>query len=264
MQSPPMPPLVDATQYPQYYQPGSVKYPSIDQQYSTMQPAARWQGQSQSQWASSSPESPLSGSLSPLSQFNPGWHPPPSSISSSSSSSTGTSTAVPPWGAAPPAWTGTPYPASPLNLDSTNRNGSQYRPLATRVQPEDSHSWKRAKQWFSHPQGTFTWSRESSPSPTLSLSSSSSFRKSPMALSPYQTLSRHDSSGTIGSTYSRRSLATPSSKSATFALATGRPPQQWRADFKMPRTGLAAIMHRRKRSIAYPGSFLPSSLKVLA
>jgi len=39
---------------------------------------------------------------------------------------------------------------------------------------------------------------------------------------------------------------------AELALSTGRPPQKWRADFKMPRKGLAAIIPRRKRSLAYP------------
>lgn len=235
MNSPSMPPLVDSAQYQQFQQqqqPGSAQYPSGDhqQQWSSPGPAARWQPRPQ--WPVASPESPLAaGSLSPLSQFTPGWQKPPSSSSSASGS-----TAVVQWGNPPTAWPGTPYPGSPSRT------------------PPRSNTWNWSKPWFSssnNQDSNFRWPPNSSPSPPPSTPDSS------RALTPYHTLSRTDSSATISSTYS----ATPSTAAAAAALAlsTGRPPQQWRADFKMPRTGLAAIMHRKKRSLAYPGTSHPTS-----
>ena len=210
--------------------------PYFDQSTLPPGPIARWQGPGHP-WANPpAQESPLvAGTLSPLSQFNPGWHQPPASNRPWASPSH-TSTTV------APQQYGTPFPGAHDHIDPAFMAYTQSAQSESTAAP--SHPWKWARQWT---RGT----ERTAPS---SVTSSPDSQDSPgdRALTPFQTLSRHDSATTISSGFSKSSTTTPV-PGPQLALATGRPPQQWRADFKMPRTGISALMHRKKRSIAYPG-----------
>ena len=201
-------------------------------------PITRWQGP----WAHQpGQESPLvAGTLSPLSQFNPGWHQPPASNRPWNSPSQTSSTLVTQQSQ---PWSGTPFPGIQDPIDPA------LTPYTQTVQSETTpppHPWN----WARH------WPGRNERSTASSVTSSPDSQNSPgdRALTPFQSLSRHDSVTTISSGFSKSSATTPvPGPHPQLALATGRPPQQWRADFKMPRTGFSSIMNRKKRSIAYPG-----------
>ena len=240
--TPSMPPLVDdPAGRPSHLLPqqATPMNPYFDQSTLPPGPITRWQGHGQPWAHHPAPESPLvAGTLSPLSQFNPGWPQPPASNRPWASPSH-TSTTL-----APQQWAGTPFPGNHEPIDPAFTGLTQSAQSESTAAP--SHPWNWARQWT---RGT----ERTAPS---SVTSSPDSRDSPgdRALTPFQTLSRHDSVTTISSGFSKSSATTPVPGShSQLALATGRPPQQWRADFKMPRTGLSALMHRKKRSIAYPG-----------
>jgi hypothetical protein len=219
--------------------------PYFDQSTLPPGPTTRWQGPVQPWPPQPTQESPLvGGTLSPLSQFNPGWHQPPASNRPWASPSQASSTAVPQTASTivQPQWGGTPFPFpgahNPIDPAFTGYTQS--------AQSENTaHPW----DWARH------WTRDNFQSSASSVTSSPDSRDSPghRALTPFQTLTRHDSATTISSGFSKSSATLVPGSQLEPALATGRPPQQWRADFKMPRTGIAALMHRKKRSIAYPG-----------
>ena len=217
--------------------------PFFDQSTLPPGPITRWQGPAQPWPPQPTQDSPLvGGTLSPLSQFNPGWHPPPTSNRPWASPSQTSSTFVPSQSTnvpVHPQWTPFPGTQNPIDPAFTGYTQSAQSERA-------AHPWDWARQW----------PKDHLRSSASSVTSSPDSRDSPgdRALTPFQTLSRHDSVTTISSGYSKSSATTPVPGSQHEpALATGRPPQQWRADFKMPRTGIAALMHRKKRSIAYPG-----------
>ena len=238
--TPSMPPLVDdPAGRPSHLGPqqATPMNPFFDQQNSFPPgPSTRWQGPGQPWAHHPAQESPLAaGTLSPLSQFNPGWHQPSTSNRPWASPSQ-TSTVI------PPQW-GTPFhgPQGPIDPTFTGHTQS-----AQSESTAPTHPWNWARQW----------TRGNERSAPSSVTSSPDSRDSPgdRALTPFQTLSRHDSVTTISSGFSKSSATTPvPSAHPQLALATGRPPQQWRADFKMPRTGLSVLVHRKKRSMAYPG-----------
>lgn len=244
--SPPMPPLVDdpagRTSNP-VSQQATPMNTFFDQGTLPTGPTARWQGPGQPWAHPPAPESPLvAGTLSPLSQFNPSWPQPSTSNRPWASPSQTTSTVV------PPHWGGTPFPGAHNPIDPAYTG---YTQSAATESTAPTHPWNWARQW----------SRGNERSSPSSVTSSPDSRDSPgdRALTPFQTLSRHDSVTTISSGYSKSSAAVSGSHTQ-LALATGRPPQQWRADFKMPRTGISALMHRRKRSIAYPGESIRNAI----
>ena len=238
--TPSIPPLVDdPAGRPGYLQPqqATPMNPYIDQTTLPPGPITRWQGPGHPWAQQPTPESPLpAGTLSPLSQFNPGWHQPSTSNRPWASPSHTSSTVV------PPPWHGTPFPGAQDPIDPTFTGWTQSGQSESTA---PTHPWDWARRW---PRGTEQRTAASS------VTSSPDSQNSPghRALTPFQTLSRHDSATTISSGYSKSSATTPV-PGPQLALATGRPPQQWRADFKMPRTGISALMHRKKRSIAYPG-----------
>ena len=236
-----MPPLVDdPAGRPSYLVPqqATPMNPFFDQSTLPPGPITRWQGPGQPWGNHPAPESPLAaGTLSPLSQFNPGWHQPSTSTRPWTSPSQTSGTVV------PPQWGGTPFPAAHDPIDPAFAGYPQSAPSESTA---PSHPWNWARQW----------TRGNERSTASSVTSSPDSQDSPgdRALTPFQTLSRHDSATTISSGYSKSATTTPMPGSQPqLALATGRPPQQWRADFKMPRTGISALMNRKKRSIAYPG-----------
>lgn len=240
--TPSMPPLVDdpaggpSHLYPQQATPMN---PYFDQSTLPPGPITRWQGPGHP-WANHpAQESPLvAATLSPLSQFNPAW-PQPSTSNRPWASPAQTSTTI-----VPQQWNGTPFPGAHNPIDPAFTAYPQSAQSESTAAP--SHPWNWARRWAGGTERTAASSVTSSPDS----------RDSPgdRALTPFQTLSRHDSATTISSGFSKSSTTTPvPGPHAQLALATGRPPQQWRADFKMPRTGLSALMHRKKRSIAYPG-----------
>ena len=215
--------------------------PFFDQSTLPPGPITRWQGPGHPWAHHPGQESPLAaGTLSPLSQFNPGWHQPPAPPASNrpwASPSQTSGTFV------PPLWNGTPFQGAQEPIDPAFTG---YTQSAQSESTAPTHPWNWARQW----------SRGNERSTPSSVTSSPDSKNSPgdRALTPFQTLSRHDSVTTISSGYSKSSATTPvPTHQSQLALATGRPPQQWRADFKMPRTGISALMHRKKRSIAYPG-----------
>ena len=220
-------------------------YPFFDQSTLPPGPTTRWPGSAQPWPSQLAQESPLVGStLSPLSQFQPGWHQPSTSNRPWASPSQASSTAVPQTTstAVQPQWGGTPFhfpgahnPVDPAFTGYTQSAQSE----------STAHPW----DWARH------WTRDNFRSSASSVTSSPDSRDSPgdRALTPFQTLTRHDSVTTISSGFSKSSSSPFPRSQHEPALATGRPPQQWRADFKMPRTGISALMHRKKRSIAYPG-----------
>lgn len=247
--------------------------PFFDQSTLPPGPITRWQGPGQHWPPQPTQESPLvGGTLSPLSNFNPGWHQPSTSnrpwASPSQASTTfpipqATSTAV------YPHWSGTPLPGTHNPIDPAFTGYTQ-----SAQSESTAHPWDWARQWNKddptpagytqsvQPENTAhpwdwarQWAKNNLRSSASSVTSSPDSRDSPgdRALTPFQTLSRHDSATTISSGYSKSSATLVPGSQHEPALATGRPPQQWRADFKMPRTGIAALVHRRKRSIAYPG-----------
>lgn len=244
----PSPPVDDPSRrLPQpVSQQGTPMGPFFDHNTPPPGPITRWQGPGQ-QWPHQpAPETPLvAGTLSPLSQFNPGWHQPSTSVRPWASPSQTTSTVVPSQAApnnyVPSPWTGTgtPFPGAHNPIDPAFTGYTQSEGTAP------SHPWNWAREWAKGNERSSVSSAQSSPDS----------RDSPgdRALTPFQTLSRHDSVTTISSGYSKSAINPSSNSQHELALATGRPPQQWRADFKMPRTGLSALMHRKKRSIAYPG-----------
>jgi hypothetical protein len=211
--------------------------PFFDQSTLPPGPITRWQGPGQPWAHHQAQESPLvAGTLSPLSQFNPGWHQPPASNRPWPSPSQTSSTIV------PPQWSSTPTlhgPQDPIDPSFTGYTQSAQSETTTH-----NHPWDWARRW---PRGN-----ERSTASSVTSSPDSKDSPGDRALTPFQTLSRHDSATTISSGYSKSSTTTPVPANQ-LALATGRPPQQWRADFKMPRTGFSALVHRKKRSIAYPG-----------
>ena len=212
--------------------------PFFDQSTHPPRPQTRWQGHGQPWGHHPAQESPLAaGTLSPLSQFNSAWPQPQASNRPWASPSQTSGTAV------PPQWNGSPFPGAREPIDPAFTG---YTQSAQSESTATNHPWNWARQW----------SRGNERSTASSATSSPNSKDSPgdRALTPFQSLSRHDSVTTISSGYSKSSATTPvSSSQHQLALATGRPPQQWRADFKMPRTGFSALMHRKKRSIAYPG-----------
>jgi len=239
--TPSMPPLVDdpAGRPPHMMsQQPTPMNPFFDQSTLPPGPITRWQGPGHPWAHHPGQESPLAaGTLSPLSQFNPGWHQPSTSNRPWASPSQTSSTIV------PPQWSGTPFHGAQDPIDPTFTG---YTQSAQSESTAPTHPWNWARQW----------SRGNERSTASSVTSSPDSKDSPgeRALTPFQTLSRHDSATTISSGFSKSSTTTPGPASQPhLALATGRPPQQWRADFKMPRTGISALMHRKKRSIAYPG-----------
>ena len=198
-------------------------------------PVSRWQGPGQSWPQQPTQESPLvGGPLSPLSQFGSNWQQSLDLNRPWASPTQATNIVAPPWN-------GTPFPGTHNPIDPAFTGFSQ-----SAQSESTAHPWGWARHW---PKGS---ERPSVSSATSSPDSRGSPGNRP--LTPFQSLSRHDSVTTISSGYSKSSPKNshPSSQ-PEFAMATGRPPQQWRADFKMPRTGLSALMHRKKRSIAYPG-----------
>lgn len=235
--TPSMPPFVDDPSG-RPFQPMSQQATPVnsffDQSTLPPGPITRWQGPGQP-WLPQPPHPAQESPLSPLSQFGQGWHQPPTSGRPWASPTQASSTVV------HPQWNGTPF------LGAQNPIDPAFTGFSQSVQSENTaHPWNWARQW----------ERENVRSSASSVTSSPDSRDSPgdRALTPFQTLTRHDSATTISSGYSKSSATTrvPGSQHEP-ALATGRPPQQWRADFKMPRTGIAALMHRKKRSIAYPG-----------
>jgi hypothetical protein len=241
--TPSMPPFFNAQADGSFQSMSQPTTPMNPAHFDPSGPTARWQSP-RGPWPPqpTSHENPHeAGILSPLSQFNPGWHQPsPSnrpwaspSQTSTSIPSQSTSTAV------PPQWNGTPY-------YPPGAHNPVYPALTGSTQSATPHPWNWAREWD---RGGGVRSSASS------VTSSPDSRDSPgdRALTPFQSLNRHDSVTTISSGYSKSAATTLSGPQHELALATGRPPQQWRADFKMPRTGIAALMHRKKRSIAYPG-----------
>ena len=210
-------------------------------------PTTRWESPVQPWPPQPTQESPLvGGTLSPLSQFHPGWHQPSTSNRPWASPAQTSSTFVPPQSGSTlvqPQWNGTPFPFP----GAQNTIDPAFAGFTQSAQSENTvHPWGWARQW----------GRGGVRSSASSVTSSPDSQDSPgdRALTPFQSLTRHESVTTISSGFSKSSAATPvPSSQHDPALATGRPPQQWRADFKMPRTGISALMHRRKRSIAYPG-----------
>lgn len=242
--SPPMPPLVDDPSARPSHPASQQTTPMnqfFDQNGLPPGPTARWQGPGQHWPHQPAPESPLvAGTLSPLSQFHPVWHQPSTSNRPWASPSQTTTTVIPAQTSSStfvsPRWGGTPFP------DARNPIDPVFTPFTQSDGTVPTHPYTWAREW----------SKGSELSSVSSATSSPDSRNSPgdRALTPFQTLSRHDSVTTISSGFSKSSPV-PSNQ-PEYALATGRPPQQWRADFKMPRTGLSALMHRKKRSIAYP------------
>jgi len=235
---PPIPPLIDdpaGRPHNLVPQQATPMNPFFDQSSLPPGPITRWQGPGHPWTHHPAQESPLAaGTLSPL-QFNPGWHQPPTSNRPWASPSQTSSTVV------PPQWNGTPFlgPQGPIDPTFTGHTQS-----AQSESTAPSHPWNWARQW----------TRGTERSSASSVTSSPDSRDSPgdRALTPF--LSRHDSVTTISSGFSKSSATTPvPSSQHQLALATGRPPQQWRPDFKMPRTGISVLMHRKKRSMAYPG-----------
>ena len=241
-----MPPLVEDPAdrpFQSMSQQATPVNPFFDQNTLPPGPITRWQGPGQPWPHQPAQESPLvGGTLSPLSQFHPGWHQPSATNRPWASPSQTSSTAVPPHATGTPHWGGTPFPEAHNPLDPAFTGYTQSAQSETTI----THPWDWARRWRG----------ENVRSSASSVTSSPDSRDSPgdRALTPFQTLTRHDSATTISSGYSKSSATTPVPGSQHEpALATGRPPQQWRADFKMPRTGIGALMHRKKRSIAYPG-----------
>lgn len=242
-----MPPLVDDPSdrpFQPVSQHSTPVNPFFDQNTLPPGPITRWQGPGQPWPPQTAQESPLvGGTLSPLSQFNPGWHQPPTSNRPWASPSQTSSTFIHPQGTSPvihPQW-GTPFPGTHNPIDPAFTGYTQ-----SAQSESTAHPWDWARQW----------TRGNLRSSASSVTSSPDSRDSPgdRALTPFQTLSRIDSATTISSGHSKSSTTTRFHGSQPEpALATGRPPQQWRADFKMPRTGISALVHRKKRSIAYPG-----------
>lgn len=214
-------------------------YPFFDQSTLPPGPITRWQGPGHPWAHHPGQESPLvAGTLSPLSQFNPGWHQPSTSQRPWGSPSQTSSTLV-----TSQPWSGTPFPGPQDPIDPV------LTPYTQSVQSESTaptHQWGWARNWPGRNE------RSTASSVTSSPDSQNSPGNRP--LTPFQSLSRHDSVTTISSGFSKSSATTPvPSPHSQLAMATGRPPQQWRADFKMPRTGFSALVSRKKRSIAYPG-----------